>query len=651
MKKILFHEKFHSSWVIMLMDLLVIIVSLLIALGLEHHSVLQPEYRQFSFFYLFTTIIVFLASQVHNRIIRYANTEDILRIFYTILIGNLIFIGFGSAATNSLELSMREDFLSILLVNFFISSSLLVGLRLVIKVIYGYINNSGNTLQKENVLIYGSANPSISIKRALDAQRDLPICIKGFVDCGSDAINKQIEQINVYPINSIERLKKQFDIKKLMVTAGGLMEDGKKRAVSGCIALDIQVITVPPPDQWINGQPNIHQFKNLKIEDLLERQPIELCKKQVYKDIKGKRVLVTGAAGSIGSELVRQILGYDPEYVILCDQAETPLHDIKLEIEDGIIDPKKVVFFVADIRNKIRLEALFDIHQPHLVFHSAAYKHVPMMEDNPIEAVLTNVKGTKNLADASLAHDVEKFIMISTDKAVRPTNVMGATKRIAEMYIQSLNLYLHELNNHSGKHKLISKKTKFITTRFGNVLGSNGSVIPRFQAQIERGGPITVTHPDITRYFMTIPEAVQLVLEAAVMGKGGEIFLFDMGKPIKICDLAINMIKLAGLIPYQDIDVVFSGLRPGEKLYEELLNDNESVLPTHHKDIKISKTIPQNHENVAKMVNELLKISKLNDPHHLVAKMKSIVPGFISNNSIYEKLDNHQIIPNLLTSA
>lgn len=640
LKNTIFHQKFHSSWLVLMIDLLVITTSLLISIAIQRQSILQYSYAQFALLYLATTTIIFLIFQIHNRIIRYSNTEDILRIFSAILISNVTFIMMWFAKVGSITVSTMVDFGPILLVNFFISSSLLISLRLIIKEIYRYLSEPIKNLNRENVLIYGSTNPSILIKKALESQQELPICIKGFIDVGKDAINKHIEQTNVYAIESIENLKQRFGIKKLMVTSGGLMEDGKKKAITACIALDIQVITVPPPDQWLNGLPNISQFKSLKIEDLLERQPIELCKKGILAGIKGKRVLVTGAAGSIGSELVRQILNYEPEYVVLCDQAETPLHEVRLELEDNNVNCNSVHFFVADICNKSRLEALFDIHRPQVLFHAAAYKHVPMMENNPIEAVLTNVGGTKNVADVAVAFNVEKFVMVSTDKAVRPTNIMGATKCIAEMYIQSLNLSLSGFNLYTNLNSLQqAKKTKFITTRFGNVLGSNGSVIPRFKAQIERGGPITVTHPDITRYFMTIPEAVQLVLEAAIMGKGGEIFLFDMGKAIKISELAENMIKLAGLIPHQDIEIIYSGLRPGEKLYEELLNDSEEVLATHHKDIKISKTIPLCHEDVARLVDELLKITELNDPLLMVAKMKLILPEFISKNSVYEQLD------------
>jgi FlaA1/EpsC-like NDP-sugar epimerase len=527
----------------------------------------------------------------------------------------------------------------VLLINFFISSSLLMAMRIVIKDVFKYFNEPGYKIEKENVLIYGSGTSSILIKNTLETQRGFMINVQGFIDTGADKVYKSIEQKRVYPTNAITRLHNKYSIKKMLITSEDIQEEGKRTAIAKCVELGIKVITVPPSNEWINGQPNLKQFKDLKIEDLLERKPIKLCSKHILDDIQGKRVLVTGAAGSIGSELVRQILGYEPELVVLCDQAETPLHEIQLEIEEGI-HACKARIFIANIQNESRIKSLFELYRPQIVFHAAAYKHVPMMENNPTEAVLTNIGGTKNLADISIQFGVEKFVMISTDKAVRPTNVMGASKRIAEMYIQSLNsktfgnrFFCGDLCNG------VLNQTKFITTRFGNVMGSNGSVIPRFKAQIEKGGPVTVTHPEITRYFMTIPEAVQLVIEAAVMGNGGEIFLFDMGLPVKIADLAANMIKLVGLVPGEDIKIVFTGLRPGEKLYEELLNIEEEVIPTYNKDIKISKTIPVKYVDINKVVRELLELNIYRDIDLTVAKMKNILPDFISNNSQYEKLD------------
>lgn len=462
----------------------------------------------------------------------------------------------------------------------------------------------------------------------------------GFIDDDQDKINKHIEQINVYPSFCIETLKKKYAINKVLLVGNELNINKKKKTIEKCIELGIKVVTVPSSDKWLYGKLSSNQIQDLKIEDLLQRAPIILNKSNVSKELNGKRILITGAAGSIGSEIVRQVLNYNPEYIILCDQAETPLHELQLEIEDYFPEGKTKIF-MANIQNRDRMKTLFEEFKPHIVFHAAAYKHVPMMENNPAEAILTNVLGTKTISDLSIDHEVEKFIMISTDKAVKPTNIMGASKRLAEMYIQSLNNnnMLSTLGNVTANFKSLHKKTKFITTRFGNVMGSNGSVIPRFKAQIEKGGPITVTHPEITRYFMTIPESVQLVLEAAAMGNGGEIFIFDMGEPVKILDLAKNMIKLAGMAPDKDIKIIFTGLRPGEKLFEELLLLDEETIPTHHQKIKISKIIDYSFNYVHRVTEELLRLNSLNNDYEIVKKMKEILPDFISNNSKYEELD------------
>ena len=384
-------------------------------------------------------------------------------------------------------------------------------------------------------------------------------------------------------------------------------------------------------------------MKDLNIEDLLQREPIVINNTKISNDLEGKRILITGAAGSIGSEIVRQVMNYNPGLVILCDMAESALHDIQLEIEE-IYPSNKVRIFIANVQNFHRMQHLFKEYNPEIIFHAAAYKHVPMMENNPSEAILTNVMGTMNIADLAILHNAEKFVMISTDKAVNPTNVMGASKRIAEIYIQSLsNSPDNTLKVISSKNNIhytdINSKTKFITTRFGNVLDSNGSVIPRFRNQIQKGGPITVTDPEITRYFMTIPEAVQLVLEAGIMGNGGEIFVFDMGKPVKISDLANKMILLAGLEPGKDIQVVYTGLRPGEKLYEELLNEQEKCIPTYHDKIQIAKVIVHTYDQVYSDIEELIVKCYTDDNDSLVKKMKDMVPEFISNNSPFGMLD------------
>jgi FlaA1/EpsC-like NDP-sugar epimerase len=417
-------------------------------------------------------------------------------------------------------------------------------------------------------------------------------------------------------------------IDELLIVNENLDERSKRVVIERCIRFGIKVLTVPPTKNWLSGKIDKKQIQKLKIEDLLQRPAIQINQEKVKEDLYGKRILITGAAGSIGSEIVRQVISYDPSLLILCDQAESPLHEIQLEIQDEHPN-SNIEIVLMDVNNYDRMNKLFVTCKPQLVYHAAAYKHVPMVENNPFEAVSVNVGGTKNIADLSVKYGVEKFVMVSTDKAVNPTSVMGASKRLAEIYTQSLN-------------NSDIKSTRFITTRFGNVLGSNGSVIPRFRAQIEKGGPITVTHPDITRYFMTISEAVQLVLEAGTMGKGGEIYVFDMGKPVKIVDLAKKMIRLAGLKEGKDIKIVYSGLRPGEKLFEELLANSEIILPTHHDKISVAKVRKYPFEEASKVTNELLNIIKLNNNEEMVMMMKKIVPEFLSKNSIYESLDTQE---------
>jgi FlaA1/EpsC-like NDP-sugar epimerase len=404
----------------------------------------------------------------------------------------------------------------------------------------------------------------------------------------------------------------------------------KNELVDFCLDHDIKVLSVPAYSKWAEGKFSSRQLQSIKIEDLLERDPIQINNNEIKAQIKGKRILVTGAAGSIGSEIVRQLIPYSPDVIILCDQAETPLHNLELELKENGTRIN-CISYLADVTNKTRMQKLFEEFEPQYVYHAAAYKHVPMMELCPTEAVRNNVIGVKIIADLAIHHKVERFVMISTDKAVNPTNVMGASKRMAEMYVQAL----------SNQTDLA---TKFITTRFGNVLGSNGSVIIRFKEQIEKGGPVTVTHPNITRYFMTIPEACQLVLEAGSMGNGGEIFVFDMGKPVAIADLARKMIRLYGLIPNIDVNITYSGLRPGEKLYEELLNDAENTTQTYHEKILIAQVREVSFELVKQNTLELETIlSTTNDEMLLVGKMKELVPEYISNNSIYQQLDSKVI--------
>lgn len=574
-------------------------------------------------------ICALLIMQIHVCIIRYANIKDLQKIVASLFIGNVFF---GMLVSQLSEINLKLA-LSFIIINFLLSSSFLIGIRLFIKELFRLIWITGLGVNKENILIYGSDMSSLLIKHTVEGHKDGRMLVKGFIETETSRLNKRIEQKKVFSVSDLAAVHEEFSVTSLFISAEHLKTVACRTIIEKCIAIGIKVITVPASNQWMGTEPCLNQFENLKIDDLLEREPIKLNLANIRNELTGKRVLVTGAAGSIGSEIVRQVLGLAPNLVLLFDQAETPLHDMKLEIEDSA-PLNNIKIIVGDVQNINTLKQLFNLYQPQIVFHAAAYKHVPMMEDNPSEAILTNVLGTKNLADCCVKYNVEKFIMISTDKAVRPTNIMGASKRIAEMYIQALN-FSHQQSIQKGNQQ----NTKFITTRFGNVLGSNGSVIPRFKAQIKKGGPVTVTHPDITRYFMTIPEAVQLVLEAAAMGEGGEIFLFDMGKPVRITDLAISMIKLAGFSPGDEIKIAYTGLRQGEKLHEELLNDDEETLPTYNKDIKISKTIFYAFNNLDRDIASLLSLNSASDATQMVLLMKRMIPGFVSNNSIFENLD------------
>jgi FlaA1/EpsC-like NDP-sugar epimerase len=635
MKKYLLFTRVVPRWLIMLVDLFITAWSFstayFIVQRFEFVNILRGYFFVYTGLYCIIAAVVMYAMRIHTGLIRYSNTRDVLRIFSSVFISSMFYLLFVNIwvipvlHVNSFTINL------VLLVNFSVSCTLLVLLRTTVKSIFFYINNNSSA-KKTVVLIYGSDNNAVLVKQALETSAKTNFAVVGFVDDDDKKIDKEIQQVRVYHIDKLAKLKGKHDVDKLIIMNHNLDEQAKKIALEKCLALGIQVLTVPPSDQWIYGKLNLQQIRDLKIEDLLQRKPIRIDNTRISEDLQGKRVLVTGAAGSIGSEIVQQVLNYKPAMVILCDQAESPLHDMKLEVEEKFPDvPTKI--FIADIRNHQRMHKLFSDYRPEVVFHAAAYKHVPMMEENPSEAVLCNVLGTKHVADLSVAFGVGKFVMISTDKAVNPSNIMGTTKRIAEIYIQSLKD--SPANNRPGV-----QSTRFVTTRFGNVLGSNGSVIPRFRAQIQKGGPITVTHPDITRYFMTIPEAVQLVLEAGTMGIGGEIFIFDMGEPVKITDLALKMIKLAGLQPEKDIKIVYTGLRPGEKLYEELLNLGERTMPTHHPKIKIAQVITYPYKQVKADIDELLTLNKEHDDMTLVNKMKEIVPEFISRNSHFEFLDN-----------
>ncbi len=575
-------------------------------------------------------ILVMLNTKSYEGIVRHTGFRDGSILFKTININFLLFI-----VLNFLNMEfLNQRFLvptSVLIIASLFSLFLLIFYRLLVKELFLYLKNGiGSRVLKIGV-IFGAGEAGIIAQDVIKRDSNSMFHIIAFLDDDSKKEGKHIEGKRIYKgLKDLEKLALGNNVTELIIAVRDLDIQRRRQIIDECLRLKLHVSIVPPINQWINGGLNAGAIREVKIEDLLGREQISLVNPKIEEDLEGKVVLVTGAAGSIGSELCRQIIHYNPKLLIMLDQAESPLYDIEQELKDfEISTPRKVI--LSDIRNRKKMNGVFRTYRPDVVFHAAAYKHVPMMENYPEESIRCNILGTKILADLSILSKVEKFVLVSTDKAVNPTNVMGATKRVSEMYIQSLNEFLE--SNYKKYH------TKFITTRFGNVLGSNGSVIPLFKKQIAKGGPITVTHPDITRYFMTIPEACQLVLEAGVMGNGGEIYVFDMGQPIKIIDLAVKMIQLSGKKLDEDIKIVYSGLRDGEKLYEELLNDSEIVKITHHPKIKIAEVSLTSYnklEGQIELFNELIENGSENE---IVSHLKAIVPEYISNSSRFEVLD------------
>jgi FlaA1/EpsC-like NDP-sugar epimerase len=630
MKRLLLSVWNVPRFFVLLIDFGIIVLSFVLSYFIvkqfEFPMILRGHFFFYTAAYSASALTVFSLMRIYAGVIRYTTIPDMIRIFTAIILSSCLYVLVTKLIVNGIYGIHSLNSGRILLINFFVSSSALIMLRIGVRGMYYYLKKI-NRHTSEKVIIYGADAKAIVIKQALESDTEGKFNVVGFLGERANALGLSIQSKRVFSFKHLSLLKNKYKIKRLVLTNDELAGGHKQKVINKCIELGIKVLTVPPSEQWVYGKLKLKQMQDLKIEDLLQREPIQISDLHIFNELSGKRILITGAAGSIGSEIVRQVLKYKPAMVILCDQAESNLHEIQLESEERFPDIS-IKTFIANVRNHVRMRLPFRDFHPHIVFHAAAYKHVPMMESHPMEAVLTNVLGTKTVADLSILYNVERFVMISTDKAVNPTNVMGASKRIAEIYVQSLS------ESNASAH------TKFITTRFGNVLDSNGSVIPRFRTQIQNGGPVTVTHPDVTRYFMTIPEAVQLVLEAGTMGNGSEIFIFDMGVPIKIIDLANNMIRLAGLIVDQDIRIVFTGLRPGEKLYEELLNKKESIISTHHEKIKVVKVISYPLEQVLTHVNSLIDLARKSENESLVMKMKELVPEYKSQNSIYEKLDD-----------
>ena len=564
-------------------------------------------------------VLSFLLSKIFAGIIRYTEIQDVVRVFFVILSGSVLI-----TIANFIIYYYTGIFIiprAVLIIEFITTSLGLIFFRLIVKVTFNELKNSSDNVR--NVVIFGAGEAALITKTALQQQPGITNKILAFFDDNKKVKGKKIENISIKDGSKLSEFLEQNQVNQMVIAIQNIDQSRKREIAEICLKYNVTIKDVPPVNSWINGELSASQIKNIKITDLLDRDEIKLNKKEIKKTYSGKKVLITGAAGSIGSEIVRQLIHFNPKQIILFDQAETPLHHIELEM--GLNPKVNMEFVIGDIRDESRLNKLFHTFQPEVVIHAAAYKHVPMMENNPAEAVLTNVKGTKLLAEFAMKYKIETFIMISTDKAVNPTNVMGASKRIAEIFIQSLN---HD-----------KCTTKFITTRFGNVLGSNGSVIPLFKKQIEERQPITITHPNITRYFMTIPEASLLVLEAGATGQKNEIYVFDMGKSVKIVDVAKKMIKLSGLELGKDIQIIYSGLRPGEKLYEELLANSENTIPTKNSKILKAKVREVDAIKTKTDIEELISLTKSEDNMLIVTQMKKIVPEFLSKNSDYEVLD------------
>src|SRR5690554_226737 len=622
-------------WLIASIDGMILFMSaffaFLIRLNFDWESLEDYHVFEGSLLFLGSGLVVMYFTKSYVGIVRHTRLRDgkslvktIIYNFTTVILLNFLLfqlLDIGHLIPNS-----------VVIIASLLSLFTLVMYRLMVKDIFSVIENKKEKKEIKRVIIFGAGEAGILTHDVIKKDR-----IYSFINCGflDDDINKQgkiIDGIKIYGgLESLEALVHRREVTDLILSVQDISDQRKREIIDECLALNLHVSIIPPVAQWVNGGLEPGSIREVKIEDLLGRESIALDNQRASEDIEGKVVLVTGAAGSIGSELCRQIIHYKPTLLIMLDQAKSALYDVEQDIKAfGLTSQIEVV--LADVRNSKKINEVFNRFHPQVVFHAAAYKHVPMMEKYPEEAIRCNIKGTKLLADVSVLNNVEKFVLVSTDKAVNPTNVMGASKRIAEMYVQALNGYL-------SQNGASNNQTKFITTRFGNVLGSNGSVIPLFKKQISRGGPITVTDPEITRYFMTIPEACELVLEAAVMGNGGEIYVFDMGKPIKIVDLAKRMIQLSGKKIGEDISIVYTGLREGEKLYEELLNDSEEVKITHHPKIKIAKVRQVSYLKIDSQIDIFDSILHKNNEDELVRHIKVIVPEYISNASRFGVLD------------
>jgi len=620
-------------WIILTIDMLIVSFCGLITYKMLDEMGLNYIHRGFVFFiipvFIFLNLFFFWLLRTYSGIIRHSSFIDAVKIFIALFLVLLflVVINYIHYFWSGEKLYMNAG----LFINFIFSFCSLFLYRILIKQTFEIYFSESQSNDLIRALIYGSDANAISVAKALKSEKPSRFRIVGFVDKQNKNSSKRIMNLPILNLSKrIPVIMRSIEAEALIIADKSLTKEEKLSIVDECLEYNYKVYSVPIISDWEDGKEISKKVKNFQIQDLLERKPIVLDNKSISTQLNNKTVLITGAAGSIGSEIARQVINFNPKRVILLDQAETPLHNLTLEM-NKIFNGAKTTAVISDVRNRKSIEKVFVDYKPNVVFHAAAYKHVPLMEVNPAQAVFVNVMGTKNITDLSCEHNVESFVMVSTDKAVNPSNVMGASKRIAEKYVQALHYKLRIENSEC--------KTKFITTRFGNVLGSNGSVVPLFTEQIANGGPITITHPEIIRYFMTIPEACQLVLEAGAMGQGGEIYIFDMGKPVKIIDLANKMIRLAGFTPDKEIKIEIVGLRPGEKLYEELLNDSSKTLPTHHEKIMIAEEEADDYDKVLLSVDQLISVSLSFTSNEIVSKMKVIVPEFISMNSDFQALD------------
>ena len=617
-------SRYASKWLVLAIDLVTVSVAFVFSYLIRFNLTLNFDVEKL-FLQLpviaFISMVAFLITGSYKGVVRHTGVRDVYNIFNAICLSSILSIVL--VLTNR-QMLLMDGFtipLSIIIIHSLLAFIGLTASRYVFKVFYTNLINRGINFTK-NVFIYGAGESGILTYNALNSISRSNVRVLGYIDDDRQKSGKQINGVRVYGPEILNRdfLEKK-NVSEIIFAIQNIDQRKLRKLVESLVEYSVQVKIVPPVEDWINGELKASQIKQIQIEDLLDRAPISIKNAKISKDLNGKSILVTGGAGSIGSEIVRQICNYDYKTLIVLDQAESALYDLQQELKQNGFH--NFIPIVADVRDKNRANSIFQEYKPDIVFHAAAYKHVPLMEYNPYEAIKINIAGTKVIADLAQQHKTDKFVFISTDKAVNPTNVMGASKRIAEMYISCIQ-------QEGG--------TKYITTRFGNVLGSNGSVIPLFKKQIEKGGPLTVTHKDITRYFMTIPEASQLVLEAGAMGEGGEIFIFDMGESVKIFDLAKNMIRLSGLRYPEDIDIKITGLRPGEKLYEELLANGENTLPTYNRKIMISKVRELDYAKVRSLIDELC-ISNMFFSGDTVKLMKNIVPEYVSNNSEFCKFD------------